>query len=175
MTRGSLIWPMAVEIARIDTVTTRAASGYDDKLAEPKILDVADEDPGIPPMGAPRGARATQYLPPIILEAQIEDFNSNALIAALTGKNSDVKLACVFHYADLEADGLVDADGHPQLRVGDRLLRILDPDTYDQIVVIPDPPGLYATAVDDQSFGLSSLERNLLHVTFQRRDRSSPQ
>lgn len=175
MTRGSLIFPMAIEITRIDVGSTRDASGFDDRRAEPRLLPVADDEPGIPPIGSLRGTKAIAYLAPVIVEAQVEDGNTNALIAALTGKDTEIDFGLVLHYADLEADDLVDANGHPKFRVGDKLTKILDPDTHETILVIPDPPGVFATEVNDQSFGLSSHARNLLYIRFQRRSRSEPQ
>lgn len=172
MSRGSLIFPMAIEIARIDVASTRDNGGYDDRRAEPRIISPDDE---IPPIGSVRGVKATRYLDPVIVEAQVEDHDTNALIAALTGKNTAIRFGVVIHYAELEAEGLVDALGRPRFRIGDKLTRILDPDTHEPIVVIPDPPGVYATEVNDQSFGLSSRERNLLYINFERRSRGEAQ
>ena len=170
--RGSLIFPMAVEIERIDTTGTRGSGGYDDTFQEPRVFAASQLVPGIPDKGAPRGDVATQYLPPIIVEAQVETRDINTLRAALTGKDNIFKIALVIHYEELEERGLIDANGNPLFRSGDRLTRILDPDTHELVMVIPDPPGAYATEDEDQSFGLSGVSRNLLHITFQNRDRS---
>jgi len=65
--------------------------------------------------------------------------------------------------------GLVDAgSGDALLRVNDRLVAIHD--LRGALVQrIRTPPGLYATEVQPQSFGLG-LSRNLLLVTFEERE-----
>ncbi len=175
MTRGALIFPMAVKLSLIDTVQTRDDGGYDLEFQEPRITPPAQMTPGIPDKGSPRGSTATQYADPIILEAQIEIGSINALRMALTGQDNDFKLGLVFHYSELEERGLVDANGNPRIRVGDRLDEILDNDTHELIMRVPDPPGLVAIRSEDRSFGLTSGMRNLLLAKFARRDRSGKQ
>jgi hypothetical protein len=75
----------------------------------------------------------------------------------------------VFHFRDLERMGLVDAaTGEALLRINDRLVAI---HRMDGVLVqsVRTPPGLYATEVQPQSFGLG-LSRNLLLVTFDERE-----
>jgi hypothetical protein len=75
----------------------------------------------------------------------------------------------VFHFRDLERTGLVDAaTGEARLRINDRLVAIHT--LHGELVqAIRTPPGLYATEVQPQSFGLG-LSRNLLLVTFDERE-----
>ncbi len=79
------------------------------------------------------------------------------------------RIVLVFHFRDLERMGLVDAaSGDALLRVNDRLAAIHT--LQGQLVqAIRTPPGLYATEVQPQSFGLG-LSRNLLLVTFEERE-----
>ena len=60
------------------------------------------------------------------------------------------------------------ASGEARLRVNDRLVAILS--VRGQLVqAVRTPPGLFATEVQPQSFGLG-LSRNLLLVTFEERE-----
>lgn len=85
------------------------------------------------------------------------------------GNSPNSRIVLVFHFRDLERMGLVDtATGESLLRINDRLVAI---HRMDGVLVqaVRTPPGLYATEVQPQSFGLG-LSRNLLLVTFDERE-----
>jgi hypothetical protein len=77
------------------------------------------------------------------------------------------------HYKDLEIGGLLDINSKPLLRTGDRMVQIKKFPTGEVVEVIPAIPGLYVVQVRSGGFGLSSLQRNLLFVTFEERELST--
>jgi hypothetical protein len=167
--RGRLIWPMLAEIAQLDTSATAAdpdgagplTSGYDDDFREPVIVP--------PSSGSERGT-VVRAESTVILPVQVEPDMMEQLQMLATGRSPLSLLRLVFHYRDLEAAGMVEAaTGRPLLRINDRLEAIRDFHTSALIERIPNPPGLYATQVQSRSFGLDSLKRNLLLVTFEER------
>jgi len=87
----------------------------------------------------------------------------------VTGNSPNSRVVLVFHFQDLERMGLVDAaSGEARLRVNDRLVAIHS--VRGQLVqAVRTPPGLFATEVQPQSFGLG-LSLNLLLVTFEERE-----
>ncbi len=161
--RGRLINPFLAELARLDTVATAAdpdgpgplTSGYDPDFKETVVLP------------SPGNARREQ--PPIRLPCQVEIGTFEALQQLASGASPNSKVVLVFHFRDLERVGLVDpATKDALLRVNDRLVAIHDLDG-NLVQAIRTPPGLYATEVQPQSFGLG-LCRNLLLVTFEERE-----
>lgn len=164
--RGRLINPFLAEIAQLDTVATAAdpdgagpgVTGYDPDFKETVIL------------GAP-GARidARKEKPPIRVPCQVEVGTFEALQQLAAGNSPNSRIVLVFHFRDLERIGLVDvATGEALLRINDRLVAI---HRMDGVLVqaVRTPPGLYATEVQPQSFGLG-LSRNLLLVPFDERE-----
>ena len=163
--RGRLINPFLAEIARLDTVATAAdpdgpgplASGYDPDFKETIVLEEA---------GARRDAR--DEMPPIRLPCQVEVGAFEALQQLAAGSSPGAQVTLVFHFRDLERMGLVDPpSGDALLRVNDRLVAIRDL-TGALVQAVRTPPGLYATEVQPQSFGLGRA-RNLLLVRWEPR------
>jgi hypothetical protein len=164
--RGRLINPFLAEIAQLDTVATAAdpdgtgplASGYDPDFKETVVL-------------APAGARldARREKPSLRVRCQVEVGAFEALQQLAAGNSPNSRVVLVFHFQDLERMGLVDAaSGEGRLRVNDRLVAIHS--VRGQLVqAVRTPPGLFATEVQPQSFGLG-LSRNLLLVTFEERE-----
>jgi hypothetical protein len=165
--RGRLINPFLAEIAQLDTLATAAdpdgagpgVSGYDPDFKEMVIF------------GAPAGERidARKEKPPIHVPCQVEVGAFEALQQLAAGNSPNSRIVLVFHFRDLERMGLVDmATGEALLRINDRLVAI---HRMDGVLVqaVRTPPGLYATEVQPQSFGLG-LSRNLLLVTFDERE-----
>jgi len=165
--RGRLINPFLAEIAQLDTVATAAdpdgagalVSGYDSDFKETIVL------------GEPAAGRvdARKEKPPIRIQCQVEVGTFEVLQQLAGGNSPNTRIVLVFHFRDLERMGLVDAgSGDALLRVNDRLIAIHT--LQGQLVqAIRTPPGLYATEVQPQSFGLG-LSRNLLLVTFEERE-----
>ncbi len=165
--RGRVINPFLAELARLDTTTTVAdpdgpgplASGYDPDFKETVLVPAAGE----------LGADARREQPPIRIPCQVEVGTFEALQQLASGNSPNSKVTLVFHFRELERMGLVDAaTGDALLRVNDRLVAIRDL-AGNLVQAIRTPPGLYATEVQPQSFGLG-LCRNLLLVTFEERE-----
>lgn len=163
--RGRLIFPFFAELARLDTLGTAAAgpglatSGYDPDFKEPVLID--EDDDGI-------GEQRRRELPPVRLACQVEPdaFDVMRMLAAGNAPRSQIEL--VFHFADLEREGLVDpATGDALIRPGDRLVAIYDR-AHALVQAIRTPPGLYATEARPSGFGLDLARprRNLLLVSF---------
>ena len=159
MTRGRLIWRFRVEIVPIDTVATEAADRFDYRMREPKVLVSGDE-------GVVEG---TPYRLDCQFETEGDSFEALRTMGSGDSPSGGVKV--VFHFQALEDLGYVDANGRATIRKGDRLAGVYD---IDDILVqsFTDEP-VVVTEVQPRSFGLSSLRRNLLLVSFDRRDLST--
>ena len=169
--RGRLIWPFLCDISSLDTAATAAfpgtggvVGGYDPDFREPVMVD---QGPTLPDVSA-RQDRIRQHIP---CQVHPERGNYNALNQKLSGSDKNFSLRLIFHYIDLECMGLVDSDGRPLLRLNDRLLVIRQ--QAGSVVRDFCDHQLYATEVQDRSFGLSGLQRNLVMVTFEDREASS--
>lgn len=150
--RGKLICPLVVELARLDTKGTHDAGGYD-----PTFKTMT---PGV----------ARRELPSIKLHAQVEHGRWEAQNQTQAGNVPDSRLTLVFHFRELEALSLVDANtGDALIRIGDRLVAIYDRTgtVKDMSVKLPSG-GLYATEVAPGGSGLGG-RRNLLVVVFDER------
>jgi hypothetical protein len=168
--RGRLVHPFAAELARIDYAGTAGdpdgtlplASGYDPDFQETVLLATG-----------PRGRTdARRELPPVRLPCQVEVGAFEVMQQLEGGDSPDSRILLVFHFRDLEQHGLVNpSTGAALLGVNDRLVAIYD--LHGSLVqAIRTPPGLYATRVEPQSFGLGGA-RNLLIVTFEDREVSA--
>lgn len=170
--RGRLIFPFLVELAPLDTAATESTdpdgggpltSGYDELFRAPvKVLADGDDQTGVK-------ARIESAL--IQLPAQIEPDQMNQLSMLLSGESPESNsFRVVFHYNDLEDQGLLHPDGTPTIKKRDRLTRILNMDG-DLVETIANPPGLFVEQVMSRGWGLggSSPTRNLLFVDFAER------
>lgn len=161
--RGRLIWPFRATIRRLDTTATAANAGptpggYDHDFKEPRKR--AD------------GSLNTAYKPEIVLQAQVETEGDvfDALSLRRLGDNRDSQVVLVFHFQELEDMGLVEG-GVAQLAKGDRLMAVHtqsreEIDDYSSLHLV-------ATQLQPRSYGLSGGKRNLLLVTYRRRDNST--
>lgn len=166
MARGRLIFPFLVDVGQVDTVATAAVvdGGYDDEFREPII---------VPPVSGSGRGTVSREEATYTYKCQIEPTVFEALQAMATGQSPNSEIMLVMHFRDLEIDGLLDSNGKPLIRRGDRFIQIRDYKTGDVIEVIPSSPGLYVSEVRSTGFGLSSLKRNLLFVTFEERELST--
>jgi hypothetical protein len=164
-----LIFPMQVDIARLDTAATAEdpdgagplVAGYDDDFREPVIVRPAD--PTSSERGEVRRVEST-----VRLLAQFEDDTFDALEMFATGRSPRALVRLVLHYSQLEAEGLLDAALVPILRVNDRLAAVYKPDG-SLVWTIPAKPGLYCTEAQPRSLGLGG-ERSLFLMTFESRE-----
>jgi hypothetical protein len=158
--RGRLINPFGVEIRRLDTVATSISPGYDPVFREPALVST---ECGV-------GVVGRKEMDPIVVPGQFA-IGSNFLLLQMlaNGNAAKIDFKLVFHFADLEAYGLIeDGTGLAQIKVRDRLSAIYDVRTLELIQAIPNPPGVFVTEAEPH-FGLGQ-SRNLLVVTFASRD-----
>lgn len=150
MSRGRLLFPLQVEIARIDLTAATAAGDFDRTFRAPK--------PGT----------TRKEFAPIRLQAQVEMGGYERQTQTVAGNVPDSRLTLVFHYRELETKGLVIA-GDVLLRVGDRLVAIYNrAGTAVENTIKVAAGGLFATEVAPAGLGLGG-RRNLLAVTFDER------
>ena len=173
--RGRLIFAFLAEVARLDTLAIAqvdpdgpgpSTSGYDPDFKESVLVD-ADDD-GI-------GERVRKEHPPVRLRCQVEPEAFEELHMFASGNAPHSRIVLVFHFRDLEQQGLVDAaTGDALIRPGDRLAAIYD---LNQVLVqaIRNPPGLFVTEARPIGFGLNLAKpsRNLLLVSFSNRPLTS--
>ncbi len=166
--RGKLINPFLACIAQLDTELTAAdpdgagplTSGYDDVFRETVLVPQDDEQ---------TGTDARVEKPEILLPAQVEMDAFEALQQFAAGTSSNFQMRLVFHFIDLEREGMVDPNtGEALIRANDRLVSIHDM-CGNLVQSIRTPPGLYATEVQPRAFGIGKA-RNLLLVTFEDRE-----
>jgi hypothetical protein len=164
--RGRLLQMFIAELAQLDTAATGTdpdgagplTSGYDADFQETVLLPR--------PVGTGRDSRREK--PPLHLPCQIEVQSFAALNELATGNSPRSHVVLVFHFRDLERQGLVDpSTGDALLRVGDRLVAIRDRRTAEIVQTVRTPPGLYLTEPQPE-FGLGGW-RNLLIATFNER------
>lgn len=171
MSRGRLIFPFLADVRRLSTSLTAAdpdgagalTSGYDPDFKEPLKLPVTGGGPGT----TNRVEAASLLIPCQVEVPRFGQRNQGFSGAILKGQ-----LILVFHFNDLEVLGLIDGTtNEATLHVGDRLAAVFNADgTLSQSFArLP----LFASEVQPNSFGLTSLRRNLLMVTFDQRDTGS--
>jgi hypothetical protein len=125
----------------------------------------------VPPVSGSSRGTISRSETIVTCRAQIEPATFEQLSMMLNGRSPNSQMIVVMHYRDLEDAGLVEsATGRPLIRINDRLSAIKHDVTLDLIEQIPNPPGLFITEVKSSGFGLTSLKRNLLIVTFEARD-----
>jgi len=166
--RGRLIFQFLAELLRLDTRATAEtdpdgtsplAGGYDPDFKESVLVD-HDED-GV-------GERIRAEHPAVRLPCQVEPEAFEVLRMLAAGNSPRSRLELVFHFSDLEREGLVDAvTGEALVRPGDRLGALYD-SAGALIQAIRTPPGLYAIEARPIGYGLNMPRphRNLLLVTF---------
>jgi hypothetical protein len=144
--RGRIIFPFVAELARLDPTATP----YDAEFEEPQ----------------PPGARGE--LPLVRVRCQVESAEYEAVRLAAAGNVPRSRLTLVFHFRDLERQGLVDPSTSDALLLpGDRLAGLYD--VLGHLVqAVRTPPGLYLVEARPVGFGLLRRRprRNLLLSTF---------
>lgn len=159
MSRGRLIRPLTAEIARVDPATMISSSNYDRHFRNIKKVD-SDGD-GI-------GERTRAEFPLLQVQAQIEVANQEQRAMTASGDVPNSRITLVIHLKELEDRGLVDSDGRPVIKVGDRLVRLID--RYGNIKALFERVKLYATEVR-LGDGWLGYTANLLLVQFDERKR----
>ncbi|MCP4568955.1 MAG: hypothetical protein GY841_15375 [FCB group bacterium] len=138
--------------------STEATNGgaYDDVYGAP--LPTAD--------GTQTGANSRRELAPVTQLCQIDrnDWGKRKLTAG--GESEKADIVVVLTFDNLAAAGLIDSEGMPKLRIGDRVDRILRRDgTLD--VEFPVPPGMWVNKVERSGHGLTyfgTAQTNLFYL-----------
>jgi len=164
--RGRLIWPVRAKIEQLDTAATKAnpgtqPSGYDRIFREPVKFEA--------------GGDSRVYRDPVMVPCQFKDRASgpyDKLEQFPDGRVLRFRLRLLFHYRDLEMMGLVDGEGRCAFQPSDRLCALYENDGTTLIRTFNETP-LYCVHVQDRSFGLSALKRNLVMLYFDDRDTAS--
>lgn len=178
MTRGRLICPFVVEIARLDTAATAADPadadadrpvdiGVDPIFREPIKVPTAEDDQ--------IGASTRAEMAVVQVPAQIEAEHFDKLQMLLSGDSPEALFRIILHFKDLERLDLVRPDGAAHFSNGDRLVRVLHKSDLSLVQDIPDPPGLYLRHILPRGWGLSltRAKRNLLFLDFEAREQSA--
>lgn len=167
--RGRLIRPFFATIALLDVKRTRAntiggevAAGYDDVFREPATATTVS--------GERQGARVERS---VRIACQVEPTTWQAMRMTPAGENPGSLWNLVFHFCDLEANGLASAaDGLALIHPRDRLVKLEN--CQRKIVhTFRNPPGAYCIQARPGGFGLG-LGRNLLIATFEEREQIPP-
>ena len=142
MPRGRLIFPFTVELGLLDTYATATdrdgpgplTSGYDDEFREPVVVS----GPTLSKPGKIRRVETIRKFP-----AQIEADVDGLIEQMASGNSPRNVMALVFHFADLEGAGAVDAStGQAVIRApGARLISISHVRTGELIQRYDESPG----------------------------------
>lgn len=166
-TRGRLIWPMQARISRLDTAATAAnnlgePSGYDRTFREP-VRNTA-------------GADSRVYMPQLAVSCQVNtEKGSNAKVVQLPGGlELEYNVRTTLHYGELETRGLMASNGASVFKPGDRLDAIYKRDGVTLLQDYEDMGYLYLVHIQDRSWGLSGLSRNLLMLYWADRREGAP-
>lgn len=162
--RGRLIRPALVEIEQLDTAETAADpgvmglnSGYDTEFGEPATQQTA---------GVTASLRKNKT-DNLMLHAQVEVNKYNSQNAASVGHDQQALVTLVFHFSELEELGLINDDGEPTIRAGDRLVAMYRLD--GSLMMRYNKPYLYVKQPRPYGPGVGG-DRNLLIVDFATRD-----
>jgi hypothetical protein len=159
MGRGRLIYKVTAELARLDSATIESDGNYDDAFREATSIDTDGDGIGNP---------TRKELASIKLHCQFEDGAWEALEAHAMGVDPESDIGLVFHFRQLEKEGLVNSDGSPNIAIGDRLVAIYNKRGSTKIHDVPSERPLYVTEARPMSYGMSlrNPQRNLLLVKF---------
>lgn len=152
--RGRLIFRQLAEIHR-------ATAGLEDP-------DFREPELGSPRDGGDIGTVLRRELPVLRVPCQVDgEATEEASRMFPSGDSPVMGISLLLHFADLEAQGLIDEKtGAPLLGPRDRLGALLDA-RGRPIMVVPPQPGLYVVETRLLGFGLGSSPRaNLLRLSF---------
>lgn len=165
--RGRLIWPVQARIERLDTGATKAnaiggqASGYDRHFREP--------------VKTSSGADSRVYLSPIALACQVttEKGDYEKQVQLPGGLDLSFDIRTTMHYGELELAGLLAANGSVAFKPADRLVQIYKSDGTTLLRDFSDSP-LYLVHMQDRSWGLDNLSRNLVMLYWESARQGAP-
>jgi hypothetical protein len=159
--RGRLVFRFLAQFYPLDTAAIEAGGYYDEDFGSISKTD-SDSD-GI---GESNRQEGTAYTIP----CQVEDNLYSRYNASLLGDLPSFDMVLVVHFSDLEANSMIDADGTPDIKKGDRL-NALQTIHGTAVQTMPNPPGMYVVESRAVSFGLNMADprRNLLLVFLKQR------
>lgn len=161
-TRGRLINKFVAVIRRLDTAAIETDGNYD-----PLFDAVARQDDG-----TQTGATGRKEMAEIKIPAQLDrDEDWGAVQASRGGKQIKADLVLALHWPDLEKRGLIDGNGEPVLKRGDRIVKIET--RKGNVEATFDGPGMYVTDLERAGYGQAPFgnpRTNLLylHCSYQR-------
>ncbi len=163
--RGRLIFTVMAQIFPLDTTATAAndnagetRSGFNPYFREP--VKFAD--------GTNSRVEGTPLFLPCQVIGQRGPYSRRQPQAGGHSDSTTIELG--FHFRDIEAAGLVDADGKPGIHHEARLGALFERNMITLIRTYTEP--LFASEEEDRGIGFAG-RRNLLHVMFQTRDKST--
>ncbi len=156
--RGRLVQKFKVKIARLDTVATGAVpgAGWDDDFYQPKPV----QD------GTHLGVDSRQYHEPDVLWCQLDRIVWGKVDATRGGQQKEADLIIVLAWKELESKGLIDSDGQPVFRRGDKIIELLTKKGALELR-FDEPPGLFVREWDRAGHGLAAFRTartNLLYL-----------
>ncbi len=165
--RGRLIWPMQARIERYDPAATKAnaiggqVSGFDRHFREP--------------VRNATGSDARIFKAPIAIPCQVttEKDKYDDLVTLPGGRELKFGVRTTCHYEQLESDGLLGPTGSVVFQPSDRLASIYKRDSITLLRDFSSNP-LYLIHVQDRSWGLDGLERNLVMLYWADRREGAP-
>jgi hypothetical protein len=158
---------MQARIKQLDTASTKAnaiggqVSGYDRIFREPVRSSA----------GADSRVYSSEYALPCQVISERGGYDKLAQLPG--GRELEFDLRTALHYADLEAAGLCTANGSTSFKPGDRLCSIYRADGTTKLRDFDANP-LYLVHVQDRSFGLDGLTRNLVLLYWEDRREGAP-
>lgn len=167
--RGRLIWPQMAVFRQLDTEATAAdpdgagplTTGYDDVFGTPVVYDN--------PTRTSSRKESDEVRFPVQVKAQKYDEAQQRS----QGTNLNRQMTLIAFYPDLVKRGLVDDNGLPTIRRGDRLDSLRHVKTDALIFKVEEPHGLFVVETRPAGFGLSGLDRNLLLIVLESRDQTT--
>lgn len=160
---GRLLFPLRAQIARLDTVGTFDAGGFDPHMKQPHVSYI---NPGT---AIQQRQVSTQYMDPILVHAQIERGRWMPLAMGSGGDVPDGQLILIVHAREMSKLGLIDpANGECRLKKNDKLLGLFEKRKTPPLIptqTIDDVPGMFVEEVEARGEGLAG-KRNLFKLTF---------
>jgi len=158
ITRGRLINKFVAVVSRFDTEETAdvVGGGYDPEFDEP--LPVDD--------GTQLGASSRRYMAEIRIPVQLDRKSWGETQMTRGGKQVKADIVLVFHWPDLFNMGLIDSDGEPILKKGDRIDKI-ETRLGATEATFKNPPGMFIDGMERAGHGQAPFgnpRTNLLYV-----------
>jgi len=116
--------------------------------------------------GTQTGADSRRELAPVTQLCQIDRNNWGNRKLTAGGESEKADIVIVLTNDNLSAAGLIDSEGMPKLRIGDRIDRILRRDGSTD-VEFPEPPGMWINKVERAGHGLTyfdTAQTNLFYL-----------